>query len=359
MVWLMESHRTPPLLVTADADIREAVLRLAAAADVEIALAEDAIAAQAIWARAPLVLIGADCAAAIADAPLSRHAAAHVVSVTTAWTADEHTSVHLWQSAVALGARGVARLPEDERIIIDLISDVHAGDHRESPVVAVIGGCGGAGGSTFAARLALTIAGRDARGGLLIDADPHGGGIDLLLEAEREPGLRWRDLLGTRGRVSPEALRQALPHVDGVGLLSHDRTPVHPDDEAIAALLQAGNRGYEATVVDLGRCVDHRTAHIVLSRSRLTILIVPGDLRALAAGHAIIESIRDGAGDIRAVLRTRRGSDLDADDLQATLGVPVFGEIVDSKPASLDRVVERLVVELGIGGAQRRRRRAA
>lgn len=355
----MEMHRTPPLLITADADICEAVLRLAAAADVEIAVVEDAAAAQALWPRTPLVLVGADCAPALVDAPLPRHAGVHIVTVLNAWTTGSPDAVHLWQSAVALGARGVARLPDDERSVIDLICDAQAGEHIESPLIAVLGGCGGAGGSTFAARLAVTAGDRQSRGCLLVDADPHGGGIDLLLEAEREPGLRWRDLLETRGRVSPEALRQALPHIDGVGLLSHDRAPVHPDDDAIAALLQAGSRGYGATVVDLGRCADHATARVVLSRTRLTMLIVPGDLRGLAASHAVIESIREGAGDIRAVLRMRRGSDLDADDLQATLGISVFGEIVDTKPASTERLAERLLVELGIGASQRRRRRAA
>lgn len=355
----METYHTTPLLVTADVDIREAVLRLAAAADVEIAVAEDAHTAQAMWPRAPLVLVGADCAPAIADAPLPRHVGVHIISVITAWSTDSPDAVHLWQSAVALGARGVARLPDDERTIIDLICDAQAGEYRESPVIAVLGGCGGSGASTFAARVAVTVGDRDTRGCLFVDADPHGGGIDLLLEAEREPGVRWRDLLETRGRVSPESLRQALPHVDGVGLLSHDRAPVHPDDEAIAALLQAGTRAYGATVVDLGRCADHAAARVVLGRSRLTIVMVPGDLRALAASHAVIESIRDGAGDIRSVLRMRRGSDLDADDLQATLGIPVFGEIVDTKPASVERVVERLLIELGIGASQRRRRRAA
>ena len=359
MVWHMDAHITPPLLITADADIQEAVLRLAAAADVEIALASDAPSAQAQWPRAPVVFIGADCVTDIADAPLPRHSAAHVICATTAWSTDDPGTLALWQAAVAMGARGVARLPDDERRVIDLISDAHQGDHVHSPVIAVMGGCGGAGASVVAARIALTAGSRMERGCLLVDADPLGGGVDLLLDAEREPGLRWRDLLDTRGRVSPEALRQALPHMEGVGVLSHDRTPVHPDEAAMAALLQAGSRGFGVTVVDLGRCTDHAAARIVLSRAHLTILVVPGDLRALAASHALTESIRDGAGDVRAVVRMRRGSDLDADDVQATLGMNVLGEVVDSKPASLERLADRVLTQVGVGTPQHRRRRAA
>ena len=364
MVWHMDTHIAAPLLITADANIQEAVLRLAAAADVEIALARDAPSAQAQWPRAPVVFIGADCVTDIAEAPLPRHNAAHVICVASAWTTDDvnsgdSDSLALWQAAVAMGARGVAHLPEDERRVIDLIFDAHQGDHAQSPVIAVVGGCGGAGASVLAARIAVTAGGRVDRGCLLVDADPLGGGIDLLLDAEREPGLRWRDLLGTRGRVSPEALRQALPHIDGVGVLSHDRTPVHPDDAAMAALLQAGSRGYAVTVVDLGRAVDHSATRIVLSRAHLTVLVVPGDLRALAASHALMDSIRESSGDVRAVVRMRRGSDLDADDLQATLAVTVLGEVVDAKPASVDRLADRILALVGVGATVNRRRRAA
>jgi hypothetical protein len=87
--------------------------------------------------------------------------------------------------------------------------------------------------------------------------------------------------------------------------------------------------------------------------------VVPGDLRALAASHALMDSIRESSGDVRAVVRMRRGSDLDADDLQATLAVTVLGEVVDAKPASVDRLADRILALVGVGATVNRRRRAA
>ena len=55
-------------------------------------------------------------------------------------------------------------------------------DGRRGAVVAVIGGSRGAGASVFATALAQAAA--DA---LLIDADPWGGGIDLVFGSEAEP----------------------------------------------------------------------------------------------------------------------------------------------------------------------------
>src|SRR3712207_7123198 len=47
---------------------------------------------------------------------------------------------------------------------------------------------------------------------LLVDADPLGGGLDLVLGWEQVDGLRWPSLAEADGRVDPPALLQALPH---------------------------------------------------------------------------------------------------------------------------------------------------
>ncbi len=67
-----------------------------------------------------------------------------------------------------------------------------------APLVAVVGGRGGAGASVLATALALTAARRDLEVTLL-DLDPLGGGLDLLLGAEAAPGLRWGDLRHVTG----------------------------------------------------------------------------------------------------------------------------------------------------------------
>ena len=85
-------------------------------------------------------------------------------------------------------------------------------------VVGVIAGRGGGGASVFAAALAQSAA--DA---LLVDADPWGGGIDLVLGCEGETGLRWPDLALQGGRLSYASLRDALPQRCGVSVLSGSR----------------------------------------------------------------------------------------------------------------------------------------
>src|SRR6185295_2350808 len=108
----------------------------------------------------------------------------------------------------------VAVLPEAEKWLIDRLLEA-AEPAAEAPVIGVIGGRGGAGASVLATALALTAAEAGLRP-LLIDADPLGGGLDLLLDAEREPGLRWPGLSTVRGRLQPALLRSELVQVDGI-----------------------------------------------------------------------------------------------------------------------------------------------
>ena len=96
------------------------------------------------------------------------------------------------------------------------------GDRPGAPIIGLIGGRGGAGASVIAAALARAAV--DARYEcVLVDADPLGGGADLLLGAEDEPGLRWPDLSAARGRLAPGVLLAGLPVIDGVHVVSWDR----------------------------------------------------------------------------------------------------------------------------------------
>ena len=70
-------------------------------------------------------------------------------------------------------------------------------------VVGVVGAGGGAGASTVAAGLAAANA-RRGRQSLLVDADPLGGGIDLLMGCEGVPGLRWPESRSTVDEWLPD-----------------------------------------------------------------------------------------------------------------------------------------------------------
>src|SRR5204863_6109651 len=118
-----------------------------------------------------------------------------------------------WTVADELGAEHLVTLPTGEGWLAGRLRKVVEGAPA-GQVVAVVGGRGGAGASVFSAGLAVTAA-RAGWRTLLVDADPLGGGVDLVLGWEALDGLRWPALSGASGRVSPPALVGALPRRGG------------------------------------------------------------------------------------------------------------------------------------------------
>ncbi len=263
-----------PLLVSADGDLIDDVLRLAAANGVDVHLATDAEGARSRWQAAPLVMIGSDLAAPMAGVGLGRRR--DVVLVTREPVPED------WQRAVALGAEHVVALPDGERWLIDRLADSTEGTARDGSVLAVMGCGGGAGASTFAATLALAAASASLRV-LLVDADPLGGGLDVLLGIEEAPGIRWGDLADARGRLGAPALDQALPQVSGVSVLSwgRDGTSTVPAD-VVGSVVDAGVRGYDLVVVDAPRSLGPMT-ELVLARADRTLLVSVNHVRATSA----------------------------------------------------------------------------
>lgn len=293
-----------PLLVTSDAEIIDEVLRLAAVASVDVHLATDVEGARGRWSMAPLVLVGADLALALATARLPRRR--DVVTVSAQPTPEE------WQVAVALGAEHVVCLPDAERWLIDRLTDCGEGRSRDGAVLAVMGAGGGSGASTLAAALAMTAATRGLRS-LLVDADPLGGGVDLLLGLEDARGARWEDLADTRGRLSAVTLQQGLPAAAGVSVLSWGRqgsTVIDPD--AVGAVLDAGERGFDLVVVDAPRVLD-ATAELVLGRARETVVACGAHVRSAAAAARLVAIAGARCASVSVALRRDpRGVDEDA-----------------------------------------------
>jgi secretion/DNA translocation related CpaE-like protein len=130
---------------------------------------------------------------------------------------------------------------------------------------------------------------------LLVDADPWGGGLDLLLGAERSDGLRWPELTGLRGRVAGDALVAALPEVDGVAVLAAARDAAAPIPEtALTAVMEAGRSAGVPLVVDLprpGPPGEDGPATAVLAEADLAVLVVPARLRAAAAARLLVAGI--------------------------------------------------------------------
>lgn len=308
-----------PLIVTSDPDVLEELLRLAAAAGIEVDVAPDAGSARPRWSHAGLVVVAVDAARGCARLRLPRRSAVVLLG-------NNLDDPAVWQLAVEVGAERVVFLPEDEDWVASALADAVESRGTEGAVVAVLGGRGGAGATTLAAALAVTGT-RTGRSVLLVDGDPLGGGVDLVFGGESDPGLRWPDLDDTRGRVPAAALAEALPQMAGLSVLSWDRgaaTAVPP--EAMTAVLAAGRRAHDLVVVDLPRSADE-AARVVLAAASCVLLVVPAEVRAAAAAGRVAASVGLLCRDLRVVVRGPAPSGLDGGAIARALGLPLVGQL--------------------------------
>jgi secretion/DNA translocation related CpaE-like protein len=186
-------------------------------------------------------------------------------------------------------------LHESEEVLIELLSDTVLGVAGHGQCIAVLGACGGAGASVLASSIAFAAA-KAPSDVLLVDCDPWGAGLDVLLGIETEPGLRWTDLAAPSGRLQVDALRHALPGVNvgqgRVAVLCHGRSAgsdISPN--VLDVVLDAGRRMSAATVIDLPR-QPGPAADRVLEQADLIVLVAPADVRGCWAADRICSRIR-------------------------------------------------------------------
>ena len=199
--------------------------------------------------------------------------------------------------------------------------------------IGVLAGCGGAGASVFAAVLAGRAA-VAAGAAFLIDCDPVGGGIDVLLGCERAAGVRWSQVRLRGGELDPAVLRECLPRWQDVSVLAVDES---------GALEPAGLcRIVDATalagpvVLDLARWPSPVRA-AALSRCDLTVLLTPAEVRGVTASAAVAAGL-DAA--VTSVVVRGSSRTLPADRIGQLLGLMVLGELpydpASRRPAGLD-----------------------
>lgn len=232
----------------------------------------------------------------------------------------------VWRRAVEIGAEYVLRLPDSEGWLVDQIANAAEGVGRPALTVGVIGGRGGSGASTLACALAVSAA-RSGRRTMLIDADPLGGGIDVLLGGERAEGMRWPDFAHSKGRLGGGALEDSLPALHGLRVLSwgrDDEVAIAP--QAVRAVLAAARRLGGVVVVDLPRRVDEGVAE-ALAQLDLGLLVVPGELRAVAAAQRVASTVRMVLDDVRVVARGPYAAGLDERWVAQAIGLPLVGEL--------------------------------
>ena len=317
-----------PLLISRDEPLLDELLRLAAAAGVTPQIAREPGAGLRSWLAAPMVLVGLDLAPELVRRAPPRRA--EVVLVAWAGSPGE-----VYRHALELGAQDVVELPRDEPRLVVALGDLADPARARGLTLGVIGGCGGAGATTFACALGQVA----ARSGpaLVMDTDPHGPGLDRVVGVETRPGIRWDDLQQTAGRLGAGALRDAVPVRGGLGVLTW--LPGHAGEVPETVLreaLSAAQRGHETVVLDLPRAGGVLTDDLV---PRLDQLVVVTTATVLGVASTVRLCTRHPRALQRLVVR---GRGVRAAEIAEVTGVPVVAAM--SAQPRLDEWVD-----LGLG----------
>ena len=309
-----------PMAFVADETLLDDLLKLAAAAGCDLECVPDAAAARLRWSTAPLVLLDEAGATQCESAALPRRESVVVVAA-------DPEPPELWQQAMRVGAERLVTLPGAEPWLVSALADAVEGPpSRTGKVLAVLGGRGGAGASVFAVAVGLTAL-RAGDNTLLIDCDPRGGGLDLVLGAESEDGLRWPDMQLSAGRVAASSLHMALPTrrrgSAQLTLLSGAREGEGPAPDAVAAVIDAGRRAGEVVVCDVPRQLGAAEC-AALDRADLTVIVIPAELRATMTAKRLAEDLAARGVPSQLVLRGPNPGGLRTDEVVGAVGIPLL-----------------------------------
>ncbi|WP_020497203.1 septum site-determining protein Ssd [Sciscionella marina] len=314
--------------------LRGHVLRCAAAADIAVEQVDGQSAARAAWQRAPVVVLDEVMAKRLAMAEFPRRDRIAVVCAS-------EPGPRTWAAALSLGARIVVTLPAEEPELSALFAEsTQRSDTGAGTVIAVLGGCGGAGASVFAGALAA-IAARRGRDTLLVDCDPIGGGLDGTIGLGELDGMRWPDLRLADGRLTGGSLRSALParvvRRATVAVLGCRPGATPPGEQAVGAVLDAGVRVGNTVVCDIGRRLD-AGGRAALSRADLCAVLVPARPRACAAAKGVVGQAIEAGAEPCAVVRGPSPAGMRPTEVAVEVGVPLL--VAMRSEAALPATVE-------------------
>lgn len=237
-----------------------------------------------------------------------------------------------YHTALSIRAEQAFLLPAQTAELLQALgredAPVSPGGHNTT-VTGVLGVAGGVGVSTIAAALARMRSATHRT--VLVDAVPSSGGIDLLVGAEEITGARWPDLGFTRGAVKAEDVLAALPVMDEtMFILSGARSPVGdpfelgPGEVTAALTCLTAADGALEVVVDL--CPGAIAGEVIPLLGHL-IVVVPAEVRAVAAAAERLRHLRGFQVPVSVVLRHRGWSGLDVIEVERILGTPVIAEL--------------------------------
>ncbi len=311
-----------PLIITEDEAVLDELLRIAAAAGVDVV--HSPMPTRALWRSAALVLLDTAAVSRTLSAMLPRREDVIAVAPRDASDVD-------WQSCILLGVAATVRLGESDDRLVELLAESRSTGPGGGHLVSVVGACGGVGASVFAAALAAVADAADRRV-LLLDLDRWGPGQDVILGIEGRPGLHWGNLAAASGRLSSDALHEALPTAmvgnRRISVLCHDRGGSEDIGPGVVdVIVRAGRRAGDLIVADLPRFVgSDRAAAVdeVLAASDLVVMVATADLRSCFGGLRMAHRLAECGIEPRMVVRGPSPAGVGADDLARATGLEVL-----------------------------------
>lgn len=315
--------RGRPLVVTADGALLDELLSLAEAGGVEVTVAVDALAAEADWASAPLVIVGPDQVADLSRRNLPRRLAVVLVSRSNSAGADQGDDPESpWSGAEALHAEHVVVLPQARSWLAARFAESRPRALRHAaPVVAFVPGSAEADAGALAAALAVTARWRGLSA-LLIGADPLARAAD------------FSEVTDLAGAVSTRRGAGSL----AVLALARGSTAALPPD-MVAAALRAARHGRDLVVVDVPQPHDEG-ARLTLSCADQCYLVVPAEIRACSSANRIAATVRRHCPGVALVVRAVSPRGLRPDEVAEALNLRLAGVLPPEQP--------------GDGGSERR-----
>jgi pilus assembly protein CpaE len=192
---------------------------------------------------------------------------------------------------------------------------------------------GGAGTTTTATNFAVVLHRLSGKRTLLVDLDLELGEIALLLGVQ--PRFNFVDMVQNFHRMDSELLASYIErHESGVHLLSAPYQPEKAEvvtGEEIRRILQFLRKHYDYLVVDTSKSFSPATL-AALEQADLAFIVTNVDLaslRNLQRGLPLLKRMLSrGQSHIRLVVnRYNPDNDISLDDVQRTLGLPVFGTL--------------------------------
>jgi secretion/DNA translocation related CpaE-like protein len=314
--------RGRPLVITRDEELLDELLRLAGTAGVEVTVAVDSLAAENDWARAPLVVVGADRVADVARRGLPRRMGVVLVA------GPDSDGTAIWPDAEVLNAEHVVVLPDARPWLVTCFAahGLAPGPRAIARMVAVVAGSEAAAAHELA--MALAVAGRRR-------------GLSTLLVGGITSGLGGRGC-GSGGGGTQNGRGGGPPGAApavGAGATGGSLAVVsleHPDlvgaaPEAMAAALRAGRRTRDLVVVDLPYGLDEASL-LALTCADQAHLVVVADIRACAAATRVAATVRRHCPELALVVRAPGTRGLRPAEVAEALALPLVGVLPANEP---------------------------